>query len=91
MNAEAVLGVRATHRKPTPSKPSTDEEAIRAPLIGDDDVPKDPRDMRKNVLDKRVEPEDESGVGLPRPEISDKYDHTDVRMFRITDAMLVKF
>ena len=49
------------------------------------------RDLRKNVVEKRVEAGDESGVGLPRPEISDKYDRVDVRRFRITEAMLLKY
>ena len=54
-------------------------------------MPKDPRDLRKKFLEKRVEAGDESGVGLPRPEISDKYDRADVRGFCITDAMLLKY
>ena len=92
-NAEAVLCVRATPRKPTPSKSSTDEEVIRAPIIGEDSETKDPRDLRKEILERRVDAnrEAESGAGLPRPKVSGKYDYADVRMFRITEAMLLKY
>ena len=52
---------------------------------------KDQRDLQKKILEKRVEAGDESGVGLPRPEISNQYDRVDVRRFRITEAMLLKY
>ena len=92
-DAEAVLGVRATPRKPTPSRPSTDEEAIRVPIIGDDAELKGPRDLRNEILERRVDAnrEAESGAGLPRPEASGKYDYADVTRFRITEAMLLKY
>ena len=61
-SADAVLGVRATPRRPTPSKPSTNDEAIRAPLIGDEDAATDPRDERKKVVEMRIQDGEESGA-----------------------------
>ena len=94
-DAEAVLGVRATPRKPTPSKPSpsTAEDVIRAPLIGEDPEVKDPRELRKEILERRgaANRDGESGAGQPRPETSNEFDYADVRRFRITEAMLLKY
>ena len=77
-DAEAVLGVRATPRKPIPSKmtPSTGEELIRAPLIGEDVEVKEPRELRKKILERRVAEnrDGESGAGLPRPETGNTYE-----------------
>ena len=43
-DAEAVLAICATPRRPTPSSSGG---VIRTPVIGEDAEPKEPRDMRR--------------------------------------------
>ena len=84
-----MLGIRATPRRPTPS---TGEGVIASPVAGEDATPAESRDLRNEVLERRLAAERhaKSGAGLPRPEASDRKDLVESRRCRITDAMLLK-
>ena len=70
-DAEAVLAIRATPRRPTPS---ISDEFFRALVVGGNGEPKEPKDTRKEVVERRLaaERDAESGAGLPLPEASDR-------------------
>ena len=89
-DAEAVLAIRATLRRPTPS---TNDGVIRALVLGEDAEPKEPRDMRSEVFERRLaaQRDADSGAGLPRPEANDRNEYADARRFRITEAMVLKY
>ena len=76
-----MLAIRGTPRKPTPS---SNEGVIRAPVAGEDAEPNDLRDMRQEVIGRRLAAKRnaKSGAGIPRPEASDKSEFVESRRFR---------
>ena len=49
--------------------------------------------MRREVVERRLaaQRDADSGAGLPRPEASDRNEYVEPRLFRITEAMLLKY
>ena len=63
-DAEAVLSIRATPQRPTPS---SDEGVIRTRHIEEDDVQSERSNLRREIVEQRVaaHQDPESGAGLP--------------------------
>ena len=89
-DAEAVLSIRATPRRPTPS---SDDGEIRALLFEEDGVETERRNLRREIVEQRAAAhrDPEFGAGLPRPEMNNRLDPPDSRRFRITDRVLLKY
>ena len=96
-DAEAVLSVKGTPRRPTPSQ-ADQSSILQAPIAGEEARPEGAEDeaaqnRRREVIERRLEAaqDAESGAAIPQAEAREEPATENYRRFRITEALLLKY